>query len=1145
MVGYLTLEGATRFFIERWNGLGWTVQEAPLPREAEVARLYDVSCTTATACIAVGMYRPVGGANRPLVLTWDGTAWSLQEALLPEGATEGLFLSVACTAPGACTAVGQYFDGIRTYPLAERWDGTTWTLQQLAAAPFAGILRSVSCIDESSCYALGNSGEQLAMSWDGATWSRETITRPAGIRSSPTGESISCASTTCIATGSVESTSVIQRADIMPDVLQEADSLTTPEDPLSGNGAWSKLSAASLPGRVEGTAPAVGWGPSAAAPAMHGASWNQQRFVDDEPGAAVAATLAVAPTTLNDYFSLWLDMPSPATDQTGYELRFTRTATADSYNVVLFKWQAGVRSTLGTKFNYVFPTQSSFALVDQGRIVSVWADTGSGYTQLFRVSDSSFTEGYAGISGVGNAARLQGFKAGARTAYIGQAVVRNDPDTERSIYTPQPGAQPLVAHTDDDAASPAGETLLPQAEDFVTCASTGHRIKLVYSSPSHATPPTATENELRSIVRRINSKLIRESRRASANTRALTMKVDCDANGTMNLYSVQSLGDEAATVMARVHTALGEPTGADAVKYLIFREAPPLPEASGKGFLRVDDRKTSSDSTDLGNPNRVLTSSAIIYEKYPNAPGPPYWETHTSLHELTHTMGAVMPEAPSGTFGLHCNDGFDVMCYRERYATTYRTSDCPAESGYHTAVGLPLDCHNDTYFDPVVEPGSWLESHWNIGGSENAFFVDRPAEVPPGGYLTDTFVTPDGIRNGVPARTSVSGNVLRQDNSQPASGSVEVIFEKLVNGRWEEQTTARRTLSNGYYEVLDWGVSPGEWRVRTEFAHQGYYAGSASPDRTFDVPWAATNAFITLDERRNGTPGSASVHGNVLHANGTPVNGGRVNVNFQKLVNGRWETMSTAVRDLANGYYEVRDWGVGVGDWQVRAVFQEQGNYRESVSPYKEFSIQPVPTETFLTLDGTVNGAPGTATVHGNVQHNGRGISGRVNVNFQKWNGSSWETMSTAVRDLSNGYYEVRDWGVGVGDWRVRAVFPAQGDYAQSESEYHYFTIQRRATVTYLTLDRIVNGSPGSVSLHGNVQHNGTGVDGGSVNVNFQKWNGSSWETMSTAVRNPSNGYYEVLNWGVGRGTWRVRAVYPDQGLYSQSESEYHGFTVN
>ncbi|HEU4701394.1 MAG TPA: RICIN domain-containing protein, partial [Conexibacter sp.] len=151
-----------------------------------------------------------------------------------------------------------------------------------------------------------------------------------------------------------------------------------------------------------------------------------------------------------------------------------------------------------------------------------------------------------------------------------------------------------------------------------------------------------------------------------------------------------------------------------------------------------------------------------------------------------------------------------------------------------------------------------------------------------------------------------------------------------------------------------------------------------------------------------------------------------------------------AVRTLdGNGYYEVVNWGVGVGDWRVRAVFSAQGDYAGSESEYKTFSIQPVPTNAYLTLDGTLNGQPGYVSVHGNVQRtNGAPASGTVNVNFQKWNGSSWVTQNTATPTLVNGGYDINYREAGVGQWRVRAVFPAQGDYAQSESEYHSFQIK-------------------------------------------------------------------------------------------------------
>ncbi len=66
-----------------------------------------------------------------------------------------------------------------------------------------------------------------------------------------------------------------------------------------------------------------------------------------------------------------------------------------------------------------------------------------------------------------------------------------------------------------------------------------------------------------------------------------------------------------------------------------------------------------------------------------------------------------------------------------------------------------------------------------------------------------------------------------------------------------------------------------------------------------------------------------------------------------------------------------------------------------------------------------------------------RVLIGAVNVNFQKYENGMYTTMSTAKVNLANGHYQVSGWGVGVGQWRVRAVFPDQGAYTSSESDYH------------------------------------------------------------------------------------------------------------
>lgn len=195
--------------------------------------------------------------------------------------------------------------------------------------------------------------------------------------------------------------------------LSVVEAFATEENPLSGGGRWTQLSfATGGTGRVAGSGEAGGWGPSSSYPTVNGAYWNAARYADEGSGAAVAGTLSVSPGSSERWCSLWLSMPEPGSAQSGYELRFTQTATANTYNVTLAKWVAGTRTTLATASSYAFAAQSSFALVDKGGTVSAWIDTGSGFFQLLSASDATYSRGYAGIAGAGNFTRIRNFRAG-------------------------------------------------------------------------------------------------------------------------------------------------------------------------------------------------------------------------------------------------------------------------------------------------------------------------------------------------------------------------------------------------------------------------------------------------------------------------------------------------------------------------------------------------------------------------------------------------------------------------------------------------------------------------------------------------------------------------------------------------------------
>lgn len=170
---------------------------------------------------------------------------------------------------------------------------------------------------------------------------------------------------------------------------------------------WSAPSWASGKGEDR----AEGWGPSGAYPAVNAAYYSPV-VNDTGTGIATVATMATNPANESRYFSIWSDLSNPAGARSGYELRFTDTAT-NTYNVTLSKWVSGSQTVLASRSAYTFVNGNSLALVDDGGTVSAWTDTGSAYSQLLSAGDSTYSGGSGGVEGSGNITRLTRFKVGA------------------------------------------------------------------------------------------------------------------------------------------------------------------------------------------------------------------------------------------------------------------------------------------------------------------------------------------------------------------------------------------------------------------------------------------------------------------------------------------------------------------------------------------------------------------------------------------------------------------------------------------------------------------------------------------------------------------------------------------------------------
>jgi len=217
--------GVQQTLAEQWNGTTWVI--VPTPNQG-TSVLSGVSCTSATACTAVGQTN--NGRPGALAEQWDGTTWVIEPTPFPTQyrALFSFLLSGVSCALNGCTAVGQstgwvcngspscrnciQLPGctIRQETLAERWDGSTWTIQP---TPYAPPLFGVSCATPTACTAVGHYPDgTIAESWDGSRWAvnatSENLTNSSGILSG-----VSCTTAdACVAVGQAKGTTLAERS---------------------------------------------------------------------------------------------------------------------------------------------------------------------------------------------------------------------------------------------------------------------------------------------------------------------------------------------------------------------------------------------------------------------------------------------------------------------------------------------------------------------------------------------------------------------------------------------------------------------------------------------------------------------------------------------------------------------------------------------------------------------------------------------------------------------------------------------------------------------------------------------------------------------------------------------------------------------
>ena len=196
------------------NG-GWSIVSTPSSSATQDNYLYGVSCAGKDFCVAVGYY--VNQSDRPqsLVLTWNGSAWSLDDSpSLSTSTTEDNYLfGVSCVTTSFCVAAG-YAGSPTQQSSILTWNGSTWSLDDApslsTSASEENFLFGISCASVSYCVAVGkfeNSSQvtqNLILTWAGSSWSLDDST---SLSVSPSTDNngiggISCVSSRfCVATG--------------------------------------------------------------------------------------------------------------------------------------------------------------------------------------------------------------------------------------------------------------------------------------------------------------------------------------------------------------------------------------------------------------------------------------------------------------------------------------------------------------------------------------------------------------------------------------------------------------------------------------------------------------------------------------------------------------------------------------------------------------------------------------------------------------------------------------------------------------------------------------------------------------------------------------------------------------------------------
>jgi hypothetical protein len=204
-----TSAGHAQTLVESWNGTSWAIIASPNTSPTLDNVLYAVSCTSSSACVAVGTSTSALGQTQTLAELWNGSKWSITTTPNTSDGFDNTLSGVSCTSATACTAVGYAATATGSVTLVETLSGSTWSIATSPnkAATLYDSLNGISCASSVSCETVGNyltatdALQTLVESWNGSIWS-VVVSPDTTTAKSNTLNGVSCATaTSCMAIG--------------------------------------------------------------------------------------------------------------------------------------------------------------------------------------------------------------------------------------------------------------------------------------------------------------------------------------------------------------------------------------------------------------------------------------------------------------------------------------------------------------------------------------------------------------------------------------------------------------------------------------------------------------------------------------------------------------------------------------------------------------------------------------------------------------------------------------------------------------------------------------------------------------------------------------------------------------------------------